>query len=170
MADELKDQRVVTMMSPSELAAIDDWMFSRRMRSRGEAIRRLAQLGMALDRRSMQLLEFLASSQIQKEYTQARTTLREVADRAPVEVQGNLFQAIAVSAEFEAGVLTLLYKMLIETWPIKAGIPMSEAAQLRKEFEEKLDGLPKEKEVAEILRMINILSGKDTQKAGSQEP
>lgn len=45
MSDELKDQRVVTMMSPSELAAIDDWMFENRVRSRGEAIRRLCQMG-----------------------------------------------------------------------------------------------------------------------------
>jgi hypothetical protein len=52
MADdekELKDQRVVTMMSPSELEAIDNWMFANRIRSRGEAIRRLCQMGMYLD-------------------------------------------------------------------------------------------------------------------------
>jgi len=52
MADddkELKDQRVVTMMSPSELEAIDDWMFKNRIRSRGEAIRRLCQVGMKTD-------------------------------------------------------------------------------------------------------------------------
>jgi hypothetical protein len=52
MADdekELKDQRVVTMMSPSELEAIDDWMFKNRIRSRGEAIRRLCHIGMIMD-------------------------------------------------------------------------------------------------------------------------
>lgn len=43
---ELKDQRVVTMMSPSELEAIDDWMFKNRIRSRGEAIRRLTRVGL----------------------------------------------------------------------------------------------------------------------------
>lgn len=46
---ELKDQRVVTMMSPSELEAIDDWMFKSRIRSRGEAIRRLCQMGILAD-------------------------------------------------------------------------------------------------------------------------
>ena len=54
MADddkELKDQRVVTMMSSSELDAIDDWMFKNRIRSRGEAIRRLCQMAMLTDRR-----------------------------------------------------------------------------------------------------------------------
>lgn len=39
--DELKDQRVTIMMSESELSLIDDWMFANRLRSRGEAIRRL---------------------------------------------------------------------------------------------------------------------------------
>jgi len=56
MADELKDQRVVTMMSPSELEAIDDWMFKNRIRSRGEAIRRLCQIGMEYDRVAWPLL------------------------------------------------------------------------------------------------------------------
>jgi len=46
---ELKDQRVVTMMSPSELESIDDWMFKNRIRSRGEAIRRLCQMGLMVD-------------------------------------------------------------------------------------------------------------------------
>lgn len=46
---ELKDQRVVTMMSPSELKVIDDWMFKSRIRSRGEAIRRLCQIGIVAD-------------------------------------------------------------------------------------------------------------------------
>lgn len=54
---ELKDQRVVTMMSPSELEAIDDWMFKNRIRSRGEAIRRLCQVGIDFDRRVEALFE-----------------------------------------------------------------------------------------------------------------
>jgi hypothetical protein len=43
---ELLDQRMVVMMSPSELKAIDDWGFERRIRSRGEVIRMLCQIGM----------------------------------------------------------------------------------------------------------------------------
>jgi metal-responsive CopG/Arc/MetJ family transcriptional regulator len=38
---ELKDQRVTIMMTKSELALIDDWMFANRIRSRGEAIRQM---------------------------------------------------------------------------------------------------------------------------------
>lgn len=37
------------LMTPSELEAIDDWSFRSRIRSRGEAIRRLCQIGLALE-------------------------------------------------------------------------------------------------------------------------
>lgn len=46
MSDELKSERVTTMMTPSEVKAVDDWSFESRIRSRGEAIRRLIQLGL----------------------------------------------------------------------------------------------------------------------------
>lgn len=47
MAEELRTERVTTMMAPSEVKAIDDWSFQQRIRSRGEAIRRLIELGLA---------------------------------------------------------------------------------------------------------------------------
>ena len=43
---EPKDQRVIIMMTASELKAVDDWSFARRIRSRGEAIRQLLALGL----------------------------------------------------------------------------------------------------------------------------
>lgn len=46
MPDQLKTERVTIMMSPEEVAAIDDWSFQRRIRSRGEAIRQLIALGL----------------------------------------------------------------------------------------------------------------------------
>ncbi|MGR9427736.1 hypothetical protein [Rhizobium leguminosarum] len=51
MADdkELKDQRIPVMMTASEVTAIDDWSFENRIRSRGEAIRRLCQIGLLFD-------------------------------------------------------------------------------------------------------------------------
>jgi len=50
MADEIKDQRIITLMTPSEVEAIDEWMFENRIRSRGEAIRRLCQIGLTTSR------------------------------------------------------------------------------------------------------------------------
>lgn len=45
--DELLNQRLVVMMSRAEIDAIDDWMFARRIRSRGEAIRQLCRSSIA---------------------------------------------------------------------------------------------------------------------------
>jgi metal-responsive CopG/Arc/MetJ family transcriptional regulator len=46
MAEEIKTERITILLSPSELKTIDDWSFSERIRSRGEAIRRLIELGL----------------------------------------------------------------------------------------------------------------------------
>lgn len=45
MANQLKNIRLPLMVSEPELAAIDDWRFSRRVATRAEAIRRLIHLG-----------------------------------------------------------------------------------------------------------------------------
>lgn len=46
MEKEPKDQRVPIMVTARELAAIDDWMFSNRVRTRAEAIRQLIARGL----------------------------------------------------------------------------------------------------------------------------
>ena len=43
---EIKDKRVPIVMAPSELKAVEDWRFARRISSRGEAIRKLIALGL----------------------------------------------------------------------------------------------------------------------------
>lgn len=66
---ELKDQRVPIMMSASELESIDDWMFRNRIRSRGEAIRRLCQSGLAADEHFFALVDhYMAISSAVMEY------------------------------------------------------------------------------------------------------
>jgi hypothetical protein len=47
MSDQLKTVRVTTMMTPSEVQAIDNWAFAQRIRSRGEAIRKLIKKALA---------------------------------------------------------------------------------------------------------------------------
>lgn len=44
---ELRENRVAVMMSNAELAALDDWRFQNRIGSRGEAVRRLIDAGIA---------------------------------------------------------------------------------------------------------------------------
>lgn len=49
MADrtrELKDLRIPIMMTHSEVAATDDWMFAQRLRSRSSAIRQLCAIAL----------------------------------------------------------------------------------------------------------------------------
>ncbi|TIQ86457.1 MAG: hypothetical protein E5X38_16030 [Mesorhizobium sp.] len=79
MADDLKDQRVVTMMSPAELRAIDDWMFDNRIRSRGEAIRRLCQIGVAANERLIEMQEgaIKRSRHLSETMNELTTALRE---------------------------------------------------------------------------------------------
>src|SRR5262252_2589237 len=48
--EERKTVRIPVLMTPRELSALDDWAFANRVRSRGEAIRRLIEAGIkALD-------------------------------------------------------------------------------------------------------------------------
>jgi hypothetical protein len=43
---ERRTERIPLLMTPSELKALDDWAFANRIRSRGEAIRRLIEAGL----------------------------------------------------------------------------------------------------------------------------
>lgn len=56
MAEELKTERVTTMMTPAEVKAVDDWSFAQRIRSRGEAIRRLIERGLAAEQQPVQVV------------------------------------------------------------------------------------------------------------------
>jgi len=48
--DEAKTERFNMFMSPSEMAAIDEWAWENRIRSKSEAVRRLVQIGLAVER------------------------------------------------------------------------------------------------------------------------
>jgi hypothetical protein len=52
MEGEMKTERITTMMTPSEVQTVDDWAFSNRIRSRGEAIRRLIEMGLSTGKSS----------------------------------------------------------------------------------------------------------------------
>lgn len=46
MKNEGLTERITMTISPDELAAVEDWMFRNRIRSRSEAIRQLIALGL----------------------------------------------------------------------------------------------------------------------------
>jgi len=60
---ENKTQHLHILMAPSEVEAIDEWGFKNRIRTRAEAIRRLCQMGMALDARLPRITVDLAKTQ-----------------------------------------------------------------------------------------------------------
>ena len=62
MADENKTERVQLLMTPSEVKAIDDWSFEKRIRGRAEAMRRLCQIGLGISGRASELLESSAAA------------------------------------------------------------------------------------------------------------
>lgn len=55
--EEKKTERLALVMTPSELEAVDDWSFARRIRSRSEAIRQLIKLGLEAERRAESKLD-----------------------------------------------------------------------------------------------------------------
>lgn len=57
--DEQKTERFNMFMSPSEMAAIDEWAWNNKVRSKSEAVRRLVQIGLALEAASPRIVEAL---------------------------------------------------------------------------------------------------------------
>jgi hypothetical protein len=49
MGELTRPERLQIMLSPEELAAVDDWRFARRMPSRAAAVRDLLRLGLAAE-------------------------------------------------------------------------------------------------------------------------
>jgi hypothetical protein len=58
-SDEQKTERFNMFMSPSEMTAIDDWAWSNKVRSKSEAVRRLVQIGLALEAATPRIVEEL---------------------------------------------------------------------------------------------------------------
>src|SRR5690606_20635873 len=52
---EPKTERFNMFMSPSEMKAIDEWAWATRIRSKSEVVRRLVQIGLRLERSTLQL-------------------------------------------------------------------------------------------------------------------
>jgi metal-responsive CopG/Arc/MetJ family transcriptional regulator len=49
MSDHTREERLQVMLTPDELAALDDWRFARRMPSRASAVRELLKRGLAAE-------------------------------------------------------------------------------------------------------------------------
>ena len=64
MKADPKTERITTMMAPSDVKVIDDWAFANRIRSRGEAIRRLIEAGLKVSARKRSTIRARGTLQI----------------------------------------------------------------------------------------------------------
>lgn len=153
MADELKDQRVVTMMSPSELQSIDDWMFANRIRSRGEAIRRLCQLGIYAEKVIPEVARKTRDAALSM--SDAFALLRPIIDKMPV--RDNLAASQQFVALREAS-LSMLYETelaLLQAMPYRRGSDIQDALRLADDMHKHFEGLAgddRNKSISELIR------------------
>lgn len=165
MPDELKDQRVVTMMSPSELGTIDDWMFKNRIRSRGDAIRRLCQIGMSLDGRLPTILDAVLKGRTAEKA--GLRCLENAIPTMPVEQQADAYKILTEATKASSLVMFALGAAILEEFPLKAIRQMNiglEQARLMKDKVNRLD--PKnDADVDELIRMLETISSRQHEKS-----
>lgn len=104
MSDELKTIKFQLMLSPSEAAAIDDWGFENRIRTRAEAMRRLCQLGLALAAQKELLFEtgmrtFISLSEFAVEAGISRERMRET-DFPATELENKFVEMLNNTSRF----------------------------------------------------------------------
>lgn len=98
----MKDQRIIVLMTPSEVEAIDEWGFANRIRSRGDAIRRLCIAGMSSHSLDADRGELIAALKMAKGYlTNASIDLKTGAPKrtAIATVEGGIAAIDAVLAK-----------------------------------------------------------------------
>lgn len=152
-----KDQRMVTMMSAADIRDIDDWAFAHRIRSRGEAIRRLTHIGMIAEGGLASIKDhaykFAARA---RELKRASFELisKPDPDETPLEIKEVITRAYDLELVAEE---LLAYVMAVEVAvkvPSSATVPIYVSSDLRSAFPDNWS------EVVEAARRL-IKSAKD---------
>ncbi len=150
VADELKDQRVVTMMSPSEIEAIDEWMFKNRIKSRGEAIRRLCYLGMNAEDDIMALLRALIEGLDAEHAMMERLKTGDLEGVTPLEV-------MKVGQDFLREVYAIVGSRLMEGVIFRTAPSAKEGIAVSKDISERLKKLGSTKK--QVDTFVNFING-----------
>jgi len=87
-AKENKTERLHLLISPTEVAAIDDWGFKNRIRTKGEAVRRLCQIGLSFDRDGKVLLK--RTERALKATVMTLDKIGKAVDEMPKGIRGGL--------------------------------------------------------------------------------
>jgi len=132
---ENKTQHVHILMAPSEVEAIDDWGFKNRIRTKGEAIRRLCQMGMNLDQLSDELNTTVESAG--RVYASVIDRLHDALkdDRLDVEERAKL--ATMISADLLEPFRQLIMRsaeVMQLTRPYRESENLDDAAKLVEDF------------------------------------
>lgn len=155
--DELKDQRVPIMMSEDELKAIDDWSFANRIRSRGEAIRRLCQIGLEFDAKSDRIF-----SEIVKATQRLSKTSKELSESTSSGAARTItagFEASIAGLDSISEIMALYGPLYLQALPGRASGDVKEVIEIISEFREHFDSLKGDRKellaaVAETLSII----------------
>lgn len=135
MSDEpkaLKDQRIHVLMTEEEVQAVDDWAFAHRIKSRGEAMRRMCQMALTVDARLPVLMKSLLEEL--NKFHDARDAVKKAKQADPIDFE----HYVRKSSELDVKSLDLalravfgLSELLVTTAPLKSGKDVTEAIELR---------------------------------------
>lgn len=130
---ETKSHQQHLLMAPSEVEAVDNWGFANRIRSRGEAIRRLCQLGLAVSERKD------AWEELEAKRKQAIERLKnELATEQSDDLVDNYIEALELLAEAGSNAMSELRYLLMTSQLLEdsEGAIAERAHNLREMFAE----------------------------------
>ena len=110
-ADEQKTERFNMFMSPSEMKAIDDWAWKKRIRSKSEAVRRLVQIGIRVADPDFNKRVFLPRDGLR--------TLRRLIDKGRKDIE--LAAERGSDAEEVLGIMTSMLDGMDKAYSMQVG-------------------------------------------------
>lgn len=140
MADDedraLKDQRIHVLMTEAEVAAIDDWAFAHRIKSRGEAMRRLCAIALNLEKNTQSIAS--AGLGTAKATRALLTAVHQHGDAVPLDVAERILDLYENMGTFVGEVGTIATTMPFSNNP--------DFASAQAEFSERLERTERERE------------------------
>lgn len=160
MADEKKTLKFQMMMSPGEAEVLDDWMFTHRIRSRAEAIRRLTQLGMLLDKKIAALLRSAVSADENDKLPPGAMSALALA-QMDENLKTALMEFITGAHVTQSKYLFDLAVITLEAFPLKLPASAEEAIDLARQYSDHLDNLDPQNsdDRDKVIRMLNTIAG-----------
>ncbi len=142
-ADEPRANRIPFMLSDSELEAIDDWRFEKRVGTRAEAIRRLLQIGMRISEPDFVKRAFLQLEAIRS--LKAALEQAEATEDNPAEALAELSRAASDSLKMQTDAFTAIFDLVDEINTLAlariqdTNVTLEEAQRMAREMRENFE-------------------------------